>query len=59
MYAGGALFGSLALFIQRIPATTTYAIVGGVVLAAFAAIFFLESLPYERQVKIAKPSSAV
>ena len=59
MYAAGAIFGSLALLIQRIPATTTYAIVGGVVLAACAAIFFLESLPYERQVKIAKPSSAV
>jgi UDP-GlcNAc:undecaprenyl-phosphate GlcNAc-1-phosphate transferase len=59
MYAAGAIFGSLALLIQRIPATTTYAIVGAVVLAACAAIFFLESLPYERQVKIAKPSSAV
>jgi UDP-GlcNAc:undecaprenyl-phosphate/decaprenyl-phosphate GlcNAc-1-phosphate transferase len=59
MYAAGTLFGSLALLIQRIPATTTYAIVAGVVLAAFIAIFFLESLPYERQVKIAKPSSAV
>ena len=37
-------------------ATATYAIVGGIVLLAFIAILYLENLPYERQVKIAKPA---
>ena len=56
MYAGAAICGALALFIQRISPTATYAIVGGVGLLAFIAILYLENLPYERQVKVAKPA---
>ncbi len=56
MYALGAVLGSLAILIQHISATTAYAIVGLAVLLAFVAIFYLESLPYERQVKVAKPA---
>jgi hypothetical protein len=56
LYVAGAVFGSLAILIQRISATTSYAIVGVVVLLAFVAIFYLENLPYERQVKVAKPA---
>jgi UDP-GlcNAc:undecaprenyl-phosphate/decaprenyl-phosphate GlcNAc-1-phosphate transferase len=54
LYAVGAVLGSLAILIQRIPATAAYSIVGVVVLLALVAIFYLESLPYERQVKVAK-----
>jgi UDP-GlcNAc:undecaprenyl-phosphate GlcNAc-1-phosphate transferase len=56
LYVAGAAFGSLAILIQRISANTAYAIVGVVVLLASVAIFYLESLPYERQVKVAKPA---
>ncbi|MGC2719762.1 MAG: MraY family glycosyltransferase [Candidatus Acidiferrales bacterium] len=56
MYAGAVVFGALAIFIQRISPTATYAIVGGIVLLAFIAILYLENLPYERQVKVAKPA---
>jgi UDP-GlcNAc:undecaprenyl-phosphate GlcNAc-1-phosphate transferase len=56
MYAVAAVFGSLALLIQRISPAATYAVVGVVVLLAFVAILYLENLPYERQVKVAKPA---
>jgi UDP-GlcNAc:undecaprenyl-phosphate GlcNAc-1-phosphate transferase len=56
LYAVAAVFGSLALLIQRISPAATYAVVGVVVLLAFVAILYLENLPYERQVKVAKPA---
>jgi UDP-GlcNAc:undecaprenyl-phosphate/decaprenyl-phosphate GlcNAc-1-phosphate transferase len=59
MYGAAIIFGALAMFIQRISTTATYALVSVIVLIAFVAILYLENLPYERQVKIAKPSSAV
>jgi UDP-GlcNAc:undecaprenyl-phosphate GlcNAc-1-phosphate transferase len=59
LYAAAVALGTLSLFIQRLSQTALYAIVGGLVLAAIVAILYLENLPYERQAKVPKPSSAV
>jgi hypothetical protein len=50
--------GGIALLIPNLSPTTVYTIAGILVVAALCAIFLLEGLPYERQVKLHKPSSA-
>jgi UDP-GlcNAc:undecaprenyl-phosphate/decaprenyl-phosphate GlcNAc-1-phosphate transferase len=58
MYVWAIVCGAIALFVPNFSAGTTYTIIGFLVLAAMAAVFFLEGLPYDRQVKLAKPTSA-
>jgi hypothetical protein len=58
MYTCATLCGASALFIPNFSSGTTYTLLGLMVLAALAAVFFLEGLPYDRQVKLPKPTSA-
>jgi uncharacterized membrane protein len=58
MYFLAAVLGGIALLIPNLSLTTVYTIAGILVVAALCAIFLLEGLPYERQVKLHKPSSA-
>jgi UDP-GlcNAc:undecaprenyl-phosphate GlcNAc-1-phosphate transferase len=58
MYVWAVVCGAIALFVPNFSAGTTYTFIGLLVLAAMAAVFFLEGLPYDRQVKLAKPTSA-
>src|SRR6202046_3702880 len=57
MYTGAIACGTIALFIPNLSAGTVYTLIGALVVAAMVAVFFLESLPYERQVKLHKPTS--
>ncbi|HEY4879202.1 MAG TPA: MraY family glycosyltransferase [Candidatus Acidoferrales bacterium] len=57
MYTGASVCGIIALFIPNLSAGTVYTLIGALVVAAMVAVFFLESLPYERQVKLHKPTS--
>lgn len=50
--------GTLALLVSRIPAATAYILTVVLVSGALAAILRLESVPYERQAKLHKPSPA-
>lgn len=58
MYFLAAVLGGIALLIPNLSPTAVYTIAGILVIAALCAIFLLEGLPYERQVKLHKPSSA-
>src|SRR6201984_1513244 len=58
MYFLAAVLGGIALLIPNLSPTTVYTIAGILLLAALCAIFLLEGLPYERQIKLHKPSSA-
>ena len=59
MYALAIVLGTLGLAIPNLSATTVYTLAGLLVLGAFAAVFVLEGLPYERQVKLHKSTSAL
>jgi UDP-GlcNAc:undecaprenyl-phosphate/decaprenyl-phosphate GlcNAc-1-phosphate transferase len=62
MYFAASCCGTLGLVIPYISAGASYAIVGTLGAVALAAVFLLESAPYERQAKLHKspsvPSSA-
>jgi UDP-GlcNAc:undecaprenyl-phosphate/decaprenyl-phosphate GlcNAc-1-phosphate transferase len=58
MYVGAIVCGTIALFIPNFSAATIYTVIGLLVVGALAAVFVLEGLPYDRQVKLPKPSSA-
>src|ERR1700735_326095 len=58
MYALAIMLGSLALAVPNLSATKVYALTALLVVGALAAVFILEALPYERQVKLHKPTSA-
>ena len=58
MYFLAAILGGIALVVPNLSPTTVYTIAGILIIAALCAIFLLEGLPYERQVKLHKPSSA-
>jgi UDP-GlcNAc:undecaprenyl-phosphate GlcNAc-1-phosphate transferase len=58
MYMWAILGGVIALFIPSLSPGTIYKVAGILGLAAMVAVFFLESLPYERQAKLHKPTSA-
>jgi len=58
MYSGAIVCGAIALFISNFSSRSTYTVIGLLVLGALAAIFVLEGLPYDRQVKLPKPTSA-
>jgi len=57
MYALAIVLGTLALAIPNLSAATVYTLAGLLVLGALAAVFVLEALPYERQVKLHKSTS--
>src|SRR3984957_18905864 len=58
MYVGAIVCGTIALFIPNFSSSTTYTVIGLLVVGALAAVFVLEGLPYDRQVKLPKPTSA-
>ena len=58
MYALAILLGSLALAVPNLSAAKVYALAALLVAGALAAVFILEALPYERQVKLHKSTSA-
>jgi UDP-GlcNAc:undecaprenyl-phosphate GlcNAc-1-phosphate transferase len=58
LYALAMILGSLALAVPNLSATKVYALAALLVVGALAAVFILEALPYERQVKLHKPTSA-
>lgn len=58
MYVLAAILGGIALLVPNLSPATVYTIAGILVVAALCAIFLLENLPYERQVKLHKTSSA-
>lgn len=57
LYLLEALLGTIALFVSRLSAATIYALVGALLLSVFIAVVFLETAPYEKQVKLQKSSS--
>jgi len=58
LYCFAALFGVVALFVPDWLPTTAYALAVFLVVGSLVAIFVLEGLPYERQVKLPKTFSA-
>jgi UDP-GlcNAc:undecaprenyl-phosphate GlcNAc-1-phosphate transferase len=52
LYAGGIVFGVLALVVSRLSMWQGYALASVVVLAALLAIVLLERVPYERQERV-------
>ncbi len=58
LYALAIILGVIALAVPNFSATKVYALAALLVVGALAAVFILEALPYERQVKLHKPTSA-
>lgn len=58
MYALATGFGALALAFPWLPVTVSYVFVAILAVAAIFAVYLLESVPYERQVKVPKSSPA-
>ncbi len=58
MYCLAVVFGLFAFSIPRLSSTIAYSLSGILVLLGLVAVFFLESVPYERQAKLQKSSSA-
>ncbi len=58
LYGLALCSGTLALLVSRIPASTAYVLTFVLVACSLAAILRLESVPYERQAKLHKPSPA-
>jgi hypothetical protein len=57
LYLLGALLGLISLFVARLSTGTIYALIGALALCALIAVFFLETAPYEKQIKLQKSSS--
>jgi UDP-GlcNAc:undecaprenyl-phosphate/decaprenyl-phosphate GlcNAc-1-phosphate transferase len=58
MYLFAVVLGALALLVPNLSPATVYTIAGILAVVALCGVFILEGLPYERQVKLHKPSSA-
>ncbi len=58
MYVAAAVLGAIALVVPSLSATSVYTLAAVLAVAALCAIFLLEGLPYERQVKLHKPTSS-
>ncbi|MGB0036275.1 MAG: MraY family glycosyltransferase [Candidatus Acidiferrales bacterium] len=58
LYCFAGIFGSLGLLVPRMSPASAYALAGILFLFGIVAVVFLESAPYERQVKLQKSSSA-
>jgi hypothetical protein len=50
------LLGTMSLFVGRFSTGTIYALVGALALCALIAVVFLETAPYEKQIKLQKSS---
>jgi len=59
LYLFALLSGALSQLVSRVSLQSACAIVAVLVLFGLLGVFFLEGVPFERQVKLAKPSSAV
>jgi UDP-GlcNAc:undecaprenyl-phosphate/decaprenyl-phosphate GlcNAc-1-phosphate transferase len=59
LYAFAMISGALSQLILMVSLEAAYAIMAALVLCGLIAVFFLESVPFERQVKQQKPSTAV
>ena len=57
LYTLAAVLGTAAVFVPRLSPATAYVLIGILVLCGLAAVLLLESVPYERQVKLEKSSS--
>lgn len=55
MYCLAVVFGGIALLIPRLSPATAYALAGILASSALGSILLLESVPYERQVKLKTP----
>jgi UDP-GlcNAc:undecaprenyl-phosphate/decaprenyl-phosphate GlcNAc-1-phosphate transferase len=58
MYSLAIVLGALALIVPSFSPAAVYGIAGILVVVALCGVFIFEGLPYERQVKLHKPSSA-
>jgi UDP-GlcNAc:undecaprenyl-phosphate/decaprenyl-phosphate GlcNAc-1-phosphate transferase len=58
MYCLAAVFGGLSFWIPRFSPLTAYALAGALISLGLVAVYFLERVPFERQVKLPKASSA-
>ena len=58
LYFFAVLFGLLALWVPRLSAAAAYSLAGIISILGFVAIFYLESVPYERQAKQQQHSPA-
>ncbi|MFZ3217701.1 MAG: MraY family glycosyltransferase [Candidatus Acidiferrales bacterium] len=58
LYAFAALLGTLALAVPNLSAAKAYAAAALLAAGALAAVAILETVPYERQAKLHKPTSA-
>jgi UDP-GlcNAc:undecaprenyl-phosphate/decaprenyl-phosphate GlcNAc-1-phosphate transferase len=58
LYCLAIIFGTVAVLIPRLSLAATYALVGILLLCAVLAVLFLESVPFERQPKLQKSTSA-
>jgi UDP-GlcNAc:undecaprenyl-phosphate GlcNAc-1-phosphate transferase len=58
MYCLAALFGGLSLLVTRLSPSADLALVVALFLCCLVGVAFLEGAPYERQVKLEKPSTA-
>jgi UDP-GlcNAc:undecaprenyl-phosphate GlcNAc-1-phosphate transferase len=56
MYVLAAVLGTIALFVSHFSSGALYALAGALVVSALLAIFFLETAPYEKQIKLQKSS---
>jgi UDP-GlcNAc:undecaprenyl-phosphate GlcNAc-1-phosphate transferase len=54
LYCLAALSGTIGLLIPRVSSATAYLLAGVLIACGFGAVLFLESAPYERQVKTEK-----
>ena len=57
MYVLAAALGTLSLIVPHFSAGALYAVGGALAASALIAIFFLETAPYEKQIKLQKSSS--
>ncbi|MGA8220812.1 MAG: MraY family glycosyltransferase [Candidatus Acidiferrales bacterium] len=58
LYCLAIILGFIAVLIPRLSLAAMYALVGILALCAVLAVFFLESVPFERQPKLQKSTSA-
>src|SRR5271154_1060244 len=58
LYCLAVLFGGLGILVPRVSSGTAYALAGILVVGGLIAVLLLEGVPYERQIKLERPTSA-
>jgi UDP-GlcNAc:undecaprenyl-phosphate/decaprenyl-phosphate GlcNAc-1-phosphate transferase len=58
LYCLAVLFGGLGVLVPRVSPGTAYALAGVLVVGGLIAVLLLEGVPYERQIKLERPTSA-